>query len=465
MEGPRIFGVLLAVVGCVLWAAPTGLAAPPSNDEFTSATVVTSLPFSGTVGIAEATTEANEPLPGGSASKTVWYSIAPTSDLIVRSDLGGSDYVTAFMAVYQQDSAGFGGLTQIAYGWYGPSFTFRLRAGTTYYIQQGDGYPYGWVSTVGINLEVVNPPPSDDFADAIAFTSAPFSDSPDLTAATVQPGEPMGCGTNFSQSAWYAFTPTTSGSYGGDPGVTGINVYIGTSLGDLTSVACSQWWGLAFHADAGTTYYLQYYGGGMRIDHLPPPIVDYYYSPGDPSLFDTVSFSTPYFDPTVITQTWDFGDGTTASGSNPTHVFRKDGDYAVTFNVTTVDGRTGSQTRVISVRTHDVSVLSLVAPDKGKVGRQGVVTVGIGNTRYPETVQVDLYKVTPHGDVWVGTSIQTVGVMKLKKTVNFEFNYVFTTDDLSMGKLPFKTVATIQGARDAANSDNAATSPPTLITR
>jgi hypothetical protein len=426
--------------------------------------VIAGLPFSGTVGITEATTQSNEPLPA-SAARTVWYSIAPISDLVVKADLGGSDYVTAFMAVYRQDSAGFGGLTQIAFGWYGPSFTFRLRAGTTYYIQAGDGYPFGWVSTVGINLEAVNPPPNDNFADAAAFTSVPFSDSPDLTAATVEPGEPMACGTNVNQSAWYAFTPTTSGSYGGDPGVTGVNVYTGTSLEDLTSVACSQWWGLAFHADAGTTYYLQYHGGGMRIDLLPPPTVDFYYNPGDPSTFDTVSFGTGYWDPTVTTQTWDFGDGTTGSGSNPSHRYAADGDYRVTLTQITVDGRTGSQTRLISVRTHDVTILSLVAPAKGRVGKQGVITVGIGNMRYPETVQVDLYKVTPQGEVWIGTSVQAVGVMRLKKTVNFSFNYVFTGEDATIGKLPFRAVATIQGARDAASGDNTATSPPTLVTK
>ena len=112
-----------------------------------------------------------------------------------------------------------------------------------------------------------------------------------------------------------------------------------------------------------------------------------------------------------------------------------------------------------------MAILSLVAPRKGQVGKQGVITIGIGNTRYPETVQVDLYKGTPQGDVLVGTSIQSVGVMKLKKAVNFSFNYVFTNDDLSNGKVTFKAFATIQGARDALGFDNTATSPPTLVTK
>jgi PKD domain len=460
----------LAVLALGMLVVPaTASAAPPANDDFANATVITSLPFSNVVDISEATTESGEPLSWWGQSRTVWYSFTPTSDLVVRADLDGSDFVTAFMSVYRADSAGFGGLTKIAGGSYGPPFTFQLQGGTTYYIQEGDDYPWGWVSMVGINLQVVNPPPNDNFADAIAFTSVPFSDSPDLTAATIEPGEPMACGTNFSQSVWYAFTPTTTGGYGGDPGVDSVNVYTGTSLGDLTNVACSQWWGLAFHADAGKTYYLQVYGGGMRIDLLPPPDPSWSYSPGDPSTFDDVSFShgLGYWDPKITTWVWDFGDGTTETDSNntATHRFAADGDYNVTLTVGTIDQRTNSQTQTVHVRTHDATILSLVAPDKGKTGKTGVITVGIGNTRYPETVQVDLYKSTTRGYASIGMQSMSVPVMNAKKTVDFSFNYTFTSDDLALGKVTFQAVATIQGARDVLPADNTATSPATLVTK
>ncbi|MDX6484067.1 MAG: hypothetical protein QOE95_1838, partial [Gaiellaceae bacterium] len=145
--------------------------------------------------------------------------------------------------------------------------------------------------------------------------------------------------------------------------------------------------------------------------------------------------------------------------------FTRDGDYTVTLTVAARGGRANAVVKTVQVRTHDVTVLSLVAPAKGKVGKQASITVGVGNTRYPETVQVDLYKITPQGDVLVGTSIQTVRVMKLKTAVNYSFNYIFTNEDALIGKLPFRAVATIQGARDAVNSDNTATTPPTLVTK
>jgi hypothetical protein len=55
--------------------------------------------------------------------------------------------------------------------------------------------------------------------------------------------------------------------------------------------ACAHWPGLYFHADAGTTYYLQAYRGGVILDLLPPPDPGWSSSPGDPSIFDDVFFS------------------------------------------------------------------------------------------------------------------------------------------------------------------------------
>ena len=469
MSCPKSFGVLGGLLALALYVTPASVAAPPSNDDFANATMITSLPSSGTVSITDATIESGEPIDNPFyQGRSVWYSFTPTQDEVVKMDPAGS-VGQPFMVVYRADAPGFAGLTRIAGDHWSSAQvqTLRLQAGTTYYIQGGDRYAiWGFTDTFGLSMSVVLPPPNDNFADAIAFSSVPFSDGRDLTAASVESGEPMACGASFNQSAWYAFTPTSSGAYGAF-GVSNVNVYTGTSLNDLTNVACSDWPGLYFHADAGTTYYLQTYGGSVSVDVLPPPNADFIYSPSDPSTFDTTTFSYwngGYWDPTVNGWTWDFGDGTTATGESVSHKFASDGDYTVTLTVAARGGRTNGATKIVQVRTHDVTMLSLVAPSKGRVGKQVVISVGIGNTRYPETVRVDLYKLTQQGEVLVGTSVQAVGVMRLKKAIDFSFNYVFTAEDASIGKLPFKAVATIEGARDAANGDNAATSPATLVT-
>lgn len=468
MKHTRIALVVLGMLALALCITPAGVAAPPSNDDFANATVITSLPFGGTVGITEATIEPGEPIDNSNyQGRTVWYSFTPTADAVVRIEPAAAGG-TPFLVVYRADGVGFAGLTRIASDHWSSAAvqTLHVQAGTTYYIQGGDRYAvWGFTSTFGLNMSVVLPPPNDNFADAIEFSSVPFSDSRDLTAAGVEPSEPTACGASFAESAWYAFTPATSGAYGA-LGVSNVNVYTGTSLSNLTNVACADWPGLYFHADAGTTYYLQTYGGGVSVEVVPPPNADFTYSPGDPSVFDDATYSYwngGYWDPTVNGWAWKFSDGTEATGESVSHRFARDGDYTVTINVAARGGRTNSATKSVRVRTHDVTILSLTAPGKGKVGKQSTITVGIGNTRYPETVQVDLFKITPQGDVLVGTSIGAVGVMKLKKTVDLSFNYVFTSDDATLGKLPFKAVATIQGARDAVNSDNTQTSPPTLI--
>ena len=364
MKHAKSLLVLLGVLALTLWAAPASTAAPPANDNFANATVITitSTPFSDTSDLTEATIQPGEPTPNPSyQQRTVWYSFTPAADAVVRIDRPFAPpdpsvppilcqlSITNFLNVYRADGAGFAGLTQIASG----STTLHVRAATTYYIQGGDiqYFMSGCPNTFSLNVSVVPPPPNDNFADAIPFASVPFSDSRDLSGATIEPGEPMVCGASFAGSAWYAFTPTTSGSYGSF-GISGVNVYTGTSLADLANVACSDWPGLYFYAEANRTYYLQMFSGGVRVDVVPPPAAAFIYSPTNPSTVDDVSFqywNGGYWDPTVTGQTWDFGDGTTGTGSTVSHRFTARGDYSVTMTVTARGGRTNSQTQVVHV--------------------------------------------------------------------------------------------------------------------
>ena len=374
-----LFGVLVVVVLTI----PGGvLGARPLNDDFANATPIslTNTVFSDTADLTEATIQPGEP--GGDTSgdrRSVWYSFTPAADGVVSvtrrlvppnpgspptlCQLRTSDW----MAVYRADGVGFPGLTAIAQG----SATIRVKAGTTYYVQGGDiqyGTGGGCPNTFPLDVSVVPPPSNDNFADAIPFTSVPFSDAKDLTGATVEPGEPLGCGGNVTASAWYAFTPTLSGGYGSpDPGVTGVTVYTGTSLNDLNLVECYEWPGVFFWANAGTTYYLQYHGGGMRTDAVPPPAADFQYTPGTPSTSEDISFSYyngGYWDPTVTGWDWQFGDGTTASGQIVSHRYAANGDYSVTLTVSARGGRTNSQTHVVRVRPPDTTPPTIVVVDQ-----------------------------------------------------------------------------------------------------
>ena len=68
----------------------------------------------------------------------------------------------------------------------------------------------------------------------------------------------------------------------------------------------------------------------------------------------TVNFSGSFTDPgnqDTHTIAWDFGDGSTASGTlTPSHVYPENGVYTVTLTVTDSDGASGSDTAVVTVQ-------------------------------------------------------------------------------------------------------------------
>lgn len=344
--------LVLLALAAALTLAPTGIAAPPANDNFADATVVSSLPYTQTLSIVEATTESGEPGTPWSVSRTVWWTFSPPTDVFIRTTQGGC---CQFLSVFRADGSGFAGLTPITGEWVPYGRAFELSGEATYYFQSGDGSPYGWTSTISLTLEHIVPPANDDFADAIAFSSVPFSDSREMTAATLEQNEPKACAGSFENSIWYAFTPATSGSYG-QHGTSSLNVYTGSSLADLTSVACSDWPGLYFYGDAGTTYYIQATNGGVSLDFVPPPNPAWSFSPGDPSRFADVTFrhGLGYWDPTITEYLWDFGDGATGSGQEVLHRYVADGDYEVTLIVNARGSRTATQTQTIHVATPPV---------------------------------------------------------------------------------------------------------------
>jgi hypothetical protein len=51
------------------------------------------------------------------------------------------------------------------------------------------------------------------------------------------------------------------------------------------------------------------------------------------------------------------------------------------------------------------------------------------------------------------------------RTTDFTFSYTFTAGDTSIGKVTFKAVAVLVGARDGLPADNEAIAPPTKVSR
>jgi PKD repeat protein len=473
------FLVVLAGLGAL--AGPgSAFAAAPANDMFANATPISPLPFTDTGDLNGTTTEPGEPQYCNYQQQTAWYVLTPATRTVVTADLNGSDFGVVF-SVYQTVGGGIGGLGFIGCVGYQGSLEFTAEAGITYYIQVGSVS----VGPAHLQLNVVRVPPpgNDDFANATVIGARPFQDFVDLTAATVEPGEPIeppGAFTSIVASAWYAYMPQVaerlmaSANAGSVTPIVG--VYTGDALQTLTPVtAHSGPGGAVFLAAAGTTYYFQLgrgslYGGSaamvFQLSEPPSPVGNFYYYPFDPSIYDAVQFQDNSFDPAQVafaSQAWQFGDGTSGSGPSVVHQYAADGDYTVSLVATTLDGRTASASQLVHVRTHDVAIAKFTVPTSAKAGQTRRIVVGVRNSLYPESVQFQLSKSGPGGWQTVGTLTQLVPVIPGSKTVPVTFSYTFSSDDAAVGKVTFQVTAQILGARDALPGDNTAIAPPTRV--
>lgn len=337
------------------------------------------------------------------------------------------------------------------------------------------------------NLQTVPPPVSplnDNFADAQPIASIPFYADVGNTTATMEPGEPIpSCASyyySFDKTAWYALTPGTSkllmASFSA-PFPAALGVYSGNALTSLSQITCIQTWGgwssTPFLAAAGTTYYFQLgsmYGDAgvltLNLSLPPDPTASFYFYPYDPSTFDTIWFNDNSWDPAgqgIASFTWDFGDGTTAEGCCPNHRYAAQGAYTVRHTATTWDGRTGAISQAVTVKNHDVAITKFTVPQSGRVGQTRQIVVGINSKLNDETVTVQLLKSNPYGSQYVGELTQYVPVRPSNRTTDFNFSYTFAPEDAQVGKVTFRAIATLAGARDMLPADNEAISLSTKV--
>jgi hypothetical protein len=296
-----------------------------------------------------------------------------------------------------------------------------------------------------------------------------------MLGATVEAGEPPAAA-SFLGTAWWRYQAGSSGPLlvqeANCCGET--HVYVGTSLGSLEEVQGTRSFGrLIFQAEAGTTYTLQvgHTGNvccegllGLSLSEAPSLSTAAMYSPFDPTSFDTVQFSSMVFDPAAFpteSVVWDFGDGGTGEGGNPSHRYFTDGDYVVTMTARTIDGRTGTSSTTVSVRTHDVAITKFAVPPSAQAGKSKTITVEVRASQYDENVYVQLLRSVPGGFEPIASSLQLVRARK--QPTLYLFSYTFRPEDKALGKVTFKAVATISGARDALPADNEVVALPTKV--
>ena len=87
-----------------------------------------------------------------------------------------------------------------------------------------------------------------------------------------------------------------------------------------------------------------------------PPTAAFAFTPSSPSVGDSVTFNgsaSSDSDGSIVSYTWDFGDGGTASGPIVTHAFTASVTYQVTLTVTDDDGSSDTVTHSVTVKPSD----------------------------------------------------------------------------------------------------------------
>jgi hypothetical protein len=199
----------------------------------------------------------------------------------------------------------------------------------------------------------------------------------------------------------------------------------------------------------------------------PAPRASFFVAVAELSVYDDLRAYDASFDPGgagIESHTWDFGEGTSATGRRATHRYSADGDYTIRLTVTTLDGRTATAEQLVRVRTHDVSITRFAVPRRARAGQQGLITVGLVSERYPEVVIVELLKGRPGGEfAAVGRERVAVPAGGPRKATEVRFAVTFADADAAAGRVIFKATASIVGVRDASPADNAALALPTTV--
>lgn len=213
----------MAVLLVSMLASPTADAAPPSNDNFTDALEISSLPFSLEISTTEATTEFGEPDPSCvSVGGTVWFRFTADRDMMLSLDTFDSTFDSALAlwrgtSLHELQEVDCNDRYKASDG--GSIYT-GIHTGETVYIQAG-GYSFyraTW-QTGRLVLKAsrgrdegvrFRPPVNDARATATPIDTLPFEDYQQIDAAsrdTEDPPCPEGP-LRSEPSVWYAFTST-----------------------------------------------------------------------------------------------------------------------------------------------------------------------------------------------------------------------------------------------------------------
>lgn len=471
-----------SLVVATLVAAPAARASTAFTDLRADATM-SELPISTTVELGSFAASADDPTDCGTLVSSAWTQVelSAPSTIDVGSAYGWSwDTVVAFYPVGSDTAAGCKAMNV------GRDAPFEVAAGTYDVVVGTAGW---WLDPVNVTVEALAPPTSDDWT-APQPLSLPASPRYDLRLATMQPDEstPPCAEQTATVSQWYSFTAPGFGWIHVSDNWTMTNTYAlytaSTTGGPpLYAGQCVNTGG-TLRATPGVEYLLQVAGysriaGSFSIQEESPLAVRIGYWPGDPSTYDAVDLSVYIDNGACESATLDFGDGTPVQSTTDClmsavfhHTYAKDGMYTLTASSLAKDGRAGTDTETVVVRTHDVALTALNAPKTAVVGKAKQVSLSVANLgKYAEKATVVLYASTGYGD-WTPIGTTQVSLPVSKKSLALRFTWIPAAADIGRGVVLRAAVENLidpstewTSVRDARPSNNELSSAPIKVSR
>lgn len=255
-------------------SAQQAVMAPPANDMFVNAEVISGVSGAINGTNLEATSETGEPnIVSGGTINSVWYKFTAPMTGSLNIDTNGPGTITSDTAIAVFTGAAVDSLMKITenagYVPFGYSrMTLGVTSGTTYYIKvEGFG---NFTGTFTLNYALTAASPNDNFANARSlynFTGSSLSISDTNVGATGEAGEPNHASvSNPINSVWFSWVAPSNVSMTfntkGNNYDTTLAVYTGAAVNSLTLVTANDdapsgsQSRVTFAATAGTTYYL-----------------------------------------------------------------------------------------------------------------------------------------------------------------------------------------------------------------
>lgn len=129
----------------------------------------------------------------------------------------------------------------------------------------------------------------------------------------------------------------------------------------------------------------------FTVDVNARPQVNVDFSPEEPTAGDPVTFTATATDPdgsdSALSYAWEFGDGTTGTGSQTSHTYDVGGTYLVNLTVTDEAGASTLKQIQLPVDTPPLEATLAISPTQPRVGQQVTFTLDIADGRQVEQIR------------------------------------------------------------------------------